>query len=48
MKIQYDYTHQAWVADGKYVRCGHPEQMNCGCYGKENVGKPVDPKADMN
>ena len=32
----YDYTNQAWVLEGRYVRCGHPEEMNCGCYGKEH------------
>ena len=37
----YDYTRQAWVIDGKYVRCGHPERMNCGCYGKAHEGEPV-------
>ncbi len=37
----FDYDNQAWVADGKYVRCGHPESMNCGCYGKEHAGLPV-------
>jgi len=21
--VQYDYTNQAWVVDGRYVRCGH-------------------------
>jgi hypothetical protein len=30
----FDYTHQAWVKDGFYVRCGHPESMNCGCHGR--------------
>ena len=20
----YDYEHQAWVKDGKYIACGHP------------------------
>ena len=24
---QYDYTNQAWLKDGRYVRCGHS-----GCY----------------
>ena len=36
----YDYTRQAWVVNGKYVRCGHPEAMNCQCFGKANEGKP--------
>jgi hypothetical protein len=33
----FDYEHQAWVVNGKYVRCGHPEAMNCGCFGKEHA-----------
>jgi hypothetical protein len=35
----FDYTRQAWVVDGKYVCCGHPETMNCGCFGKEHAGE---------
>jgi len=35
----YDYTNQAWVLNGKYITCGHPADMDCGCYGKEHVGK---------
>lgn len=35
----YDYDNQAWVVDGKYVRCGHPQSMNCGCYGREHAGE---------
>lgn len=35
----FDYKNQAWVKDGKYVRCGHPESMNCGCYGREHEGQ---------
>lgn len=27
----YDYVHQAWVANGKYVACGHPDEMGCSC-----------------
>lgn len=23
--IQYDYKNQAWVIDGKYVSCNHPD-----------------------
>ena len=36
----FDYTRQAWVLDGKYVRCGHPESMVCGCYGRKYEGEP--------
>jgi len=35
----YDYDRQAWVLDRKYVRCGHPEHMDCKCYGKEHEGE---------
>lgn len=35
----YDYDKQAWVQKGKYVRCGHPEEMDCGCYGREHEGE---------
>ncbi len=35
----YDYTRQAWVKDGVYVRCGHPESMKCGCYGRDHAGE---------
>jgi hypothetical protein len=37
----FDYEHQAWVKDGKYVRCGHPDSMNCGCFGKVWQGHTV-------
>ncbi len=35
----YDYENQAWVRDGRYGRCGHPQQMNCGCYGRIHEGE---------
>jgi len=35
----YDYRNQAWVIDGKYERCGHPETMDCNCYGKDHEGE---------
>ncbi len=37
--MYYDYQNQAWVHDGKYVRCAHPETMNCKCYGKLHEGE---------
>ena len=37
----YDYVNQAWVFNGKYVKCGHPETMNCQCYGKLHEGQSV-------
>lgn len=33
----YDYTHQAWVKDGQYVRCGHLD--DCTCYGRLHEGE---------
>lgn len=30
----FDYENQAWMVDGKYTRCGHPETMKCGCCGR--------------
>ncbi len=35
----YDYAHQAWVIDGRYVRCGHAPGMNCRCYGRLHEGE---------
>lgn len=35
----FDYANQAWVVDGKYQRCGHPESMGCSCFGKLHEGE---------
>lgn len=35
----YDYDNQAWIINGKYVRCGHPQEMNCNCYGRLYEGE---------
>ncbi len=40
--IQFDYVNQAWVRDGKYVRCGHLESMDCRCFGKLHEGETAD------
>ena len=37
--IEYDYENQAWVINGKYTRCNHPEHMDCKCYGKVHEGE---------
>jgi len=37
----FDYDYQAWVKDGKYVRCRHLESLACGCFGREHEGQPV-------
>ena len=38
-RVWYDYDRQAWVHNGRYVRCGHPEARQCGCYGREHEGE---------
>lgn len=40
----FDYQHQAWVKDGLYIRCGHPESMPCGCYGRSHEGEGISPQ----
>ena len=44
----YDYTNQAWVLDGKYQACGHPESMNCRCYGRLHDGENCEIKKEEN
>lgn len=39
MDTRYDYDKQAWIEDGRYVRCHHPEAMDCDCYGKLHAGE---------
>ena len=34
----YDYHHQAWVKNGRYVRCAHIDQ--CTCYGRLHQDEP--------
>jgi hypothetical protein len=36
----YDYENQAWVKNGVYVACNHPESMDCGCFGRNHAGEP--------
>ena len=43
----YDYTNQAWTFNGLYVRCGHPESMNCKCFGKLHENEPIKENAEM-
>ena len=37
----YDYDNQAWVEKGRYVHCGHPEIMNCDCFGRLHQNQEV-------
>jgi hypothetical protein len=35
----YDYANQAWVLDGKYADCGHPDGFDCECHGRAPAGE---------
>lgn len=37
----YDYQNQAWLVDWVYQDCGHPEAMDCDCYGRLHAGQPA-------
>jgi len=41
----YDYENQAWVIDGKYVNCGHPEGT-CRCFGRLHKGEETQPRSN--
>lgn len=43
----YDYINQAWVKNGRYVRCGHPETMNCRCFGRKFEGEETVVDTDL-
>jgi len=38
-EIQFDYDNQAWIINGVYQDCNHPESMDCQCFGRLNAGK---------
>ena len=40
----YDYDKQSWVQNGVYVECGHPKDMDCGCYGRLHAGEATLPR----
>lgn len=42
--IWYDYTNQAWVVNGVYKNCGHPESMQCRCFGRKHEGEKPTPQ----
>lgn len=35
----FDYDKQAWVVNGRYIRCGHPIGLDCKCYGTLHTGE---------
>jgi len=51
----YDYTNQAWVLNGVYQDCGHPQVgertvlgdvfEGCICYGRQHAGEATTPNA---
>jgi hypothetical protein len=42
---RYDYQRQAWIVDGRYATCGHPDSMACDCYGRLHAGELAPPAA---
>ncbi len=45
--IIYDYDKQSYVRHGRWVDCGHPEAMECECYGRLHHGERLTP-GDIN
>lgn len=43
----YDYANQAWIVGGVYVSCGHPESMNCNCFGRIHAGESPAANAEI-
>lgn len=37
----FSYDLQCWIVGYKVQRCGHPERMQCGCYGRTHAGEQV-------
>ena len=37
----YDYDRQSWYMNGVYIRCGHPDSMQCDCWGRLHEGEKV-------
>lgn len=38
----FDYDVQAWIKGGVILNCGHPQTMDCGCYGRAHAGKRLE------
>lgn len=43
----YDYLNQAFVLRGRYVRCGHPQEMNCNCFGRRHANESVPKEIEV-
>ncbi len=44
----YDYANQAWVKNGRYVRCGHDISMTCNCFGRIHEGEEAKSVREKN
>jgi len=40
--LGFDYDNQAWIQNDRYLRCHHPAEMNCQCYGRLHNGELAD------
>ncbi len=40
-EVEFNYDYQCWIVNGVIKRCGHPETMNCKCFGKTHAGKSL-------
>lgn len=45
--LYFDYDRQAWIRDGIVQRCGHPDAMRCGCYGREHAGERIHDRVSL-
>lgn len=43
----FDYKNQAWIRDGRYLDCSHPNSMDCQCYGRKYEGLTVAQVAEV-
>lgn len=35
----FSYTRQVWIKEFIIQGCGHPETLDCGCFGKQHAGE---------
>jgi hypothetical protein len=50
-RVRFDYDRQAWLRDSgngfRFIRCGHPDEMQCGCFGRTFEGFTVEDADDI-
>jgi hypothetical protein len=39
IKNGYSYAHQCWIENFIIQRCGHPDSLDCQCFGKIHEGE---------